>query len=133
MLRLPQLAVSVTLLLGTNLSFAQAKSTLPTHDPWNPQHIDVLPAEIRNAIASFARTCGRRLAAQHSFATYFQRGTTKLIGLHFEHLSCLNRAAICSASDCLHQVYISTGGRYRLLSSSRVPELDLTQVKFAPR
>jgi hypothetical protein len=38
-----------------------------------------------------------------------------------------------SFGGCLHQVYISTGGRYRLLSSSHVPELDLTQVKPAAR
>jgi hypothetical protein len=98
-----------------------------------PQHISGLPAEVRNAIAPFARACGGRLVAQHSFASYFQRGTAKLIGLHFEHLRCANRAAICSAAGCLHQVYISTGGRYRLLSSSHVPELDLTQVKPAAR
>jgi len=103
---------------------------VPAHDPWSPQHIDSLPAEIRNAIAPFARACGGRLAAEHSFATYFQRGAAKLIALHFEHLSCPNRAAICKAPGCLHQVYISTGGRYRLLRSSYVLELDLTQVKI---
>ena len=78
MLRGPQLAVSVALLLGSGLSFAQAKSAVPAHDPWSPQHIDSLPAEIRNAIAPFARACGGRLAAEHSFATYFQRGAAKL-------------------------------------------------------
>jgi hypothetical protein len=77
MLRGPQLAVSVALLLGSGLSFAQAKSAVPAHDPWSPQHIDSLPAEIRNAIAPFARACGGRLAAEHSFATYFQRGAAK--------------------------------------------------------
>jgi hypothetical protein len=131
MLRRSQLALSVAFLLGGFVS-AQAKSTLPTEDPWNPQHISGLPAEIVNVIAPFARVCGGRLAAEHSFASYFQRGTTKLIGLHFEHFSCPNRAAVCTAAGCLHQVYISTGGRYRLLRSSYVPELDLTQVKVAP-
>jgi hypothetical protein len=69
------------------------------------------------------------LAAEHSFARYFQSGNAKLIGLHFEHLRCGDRAAVCKAAGCLHQVYISTGGKYRLLKSSYVPELDLTQVK----
>jgi hypothetical protein len=99
----------------------------------NPQHIDSLPAEIRSAIAPYARVCGGPLAAEHSFVRYFQSGTAKLIGLHFEHLRCSNRAAVCTAAGCLHQVYISTGGRYRLLRSSYVPELDLTQVKIPPR
>jgi hypothetical protein len=128
-----QLVVTAAILAEAGLVCAQAKSALPSEDRWNPQHISGLPAEIRSAIAPFARACGGRPAAEHSFATYFQRGTAKLIGLHFEHLRCPNRAAVCSAAGCLHQVYISTGGRYRLLSSSHVPELDLTQVKPAPR
>jgi hypothetical protein len=130
MLRVPPLAVSVALLLGTGFSSAQAKSALPAEDRWNPQHIDGLPAEIRSAIAPYARVCGGPLAAEHSFVRYFQSGTTKLIGLHFEHLRCSNREAVCTAAGCLHQVYISTGGRYRLLRSSYVPELDLTQIKI---
>ena len=132
MFRWLQLFVTAAMLIEAGFICAQAKSTLSPHDPWNPQHISGLPAEIRNAIAPFARVCGGQLAAEHSFATYFQRGTAKLIGLHFEHLSCPNRAALCSAAGCLHQVYISTGGRYRLLSSSHVPELDLTQIRLAP-
>jgi hypothetical protein len=80
MLRVPPLAVSVALLLGTGFSSAQAKSALPAEDRWNPQHIDGLPAEIRSAIAPYARVCGGPLAAEHSFVRYFQSGTTKLIG-----------------------------------------------------
>jgi hypothetical protein len=113
-----QLFIAAAILVAGTAICAQAKSTLPSEGRWNPQHINDLPAEIRNAIAPFAQVCGGRLAAEHSFASYFQRGTTKLIGLHFEHLSCPNRTAICSAAGCLHQVYISTGGRYRLLSLS---------------
>ena len=96
------------------------------------QHIDRLPAEVRNAISSYARVCGGPLAAEHSFALYFRSGNANLIGLHFEHLRCTDRAAVCKAAGCLHQIYISTGGRYRLLRSSYVPELDLTQVRITP-
>lgn len=133
MLRGLQLALSAASLVTVAFTGAQAKSTMRLEDPWNPQHINGLPAEIRNALALYARACGGPLAAEHLFATYFQRGAAKLIGLHFEHLSCPNRAAVCMAAGCLHQVYISTGGRYRLLRSSYVPELDLTQVKIPPR
>jgi hypothetical protein len=133
MLRKPPLAVSLALLIGSGFSSAQAKSSLPAEDRWNPQHIDGLPAEIRSAIAPYARVCGGPLAAEHSFVRYFQREAAKLIGLHFEHLRCNNRAAVCTAAGCLHQVYISTGGKYRLLRSLYVPELDLTEVKIPPR
>lgn len=134
MLRGPQLAISVALLLGSGFISAQARSSgTPPEDRWNPQHIGGLPVEIRNAIAPYARVCGGPLAAEHSFVRYFQSGTAKLIGLHFEHLRCADRAAVCTAAGCLHQVYISTGGKYRLLRSLYVPELDLTEVKIPPR
>jgi len=128
----PQLILSVALLLGCDFVAAQARGGVvaPREDRWNPQHIGGLPAEVREAIAPYARVCGAPLAAEHSFARYFQRGSAKLIGLHFEHVRCSNRAAVCTAAGCLHQVYISTGGRYRLLRSSYVPELDLTEVKI---
>jgi hypothetical protein len=112
---------------------AGARSSMPADDRWNAQHIDALPPEIRNAIASYTRMCGGPLAAEHSFARYLQSGTMKLIGLHFENVRCGSRASICKASGCLHQVYISRGGGpYRLLTSTYVPELDLTQIKIAP-
>ena len=112
---------------------AGARSSMPADDRWNAQHIDALPPEIRNAIASYTRMCGGPLAAEHSFARYLQSGTVKLIGLHFENVRCGNRASICKASGCLHQVYISrSGGPYRLLTSTYAPELDLTQIKIAP-
>ena len=133
MLRSLQVAVAAATLVEGGFISAQAKSALSSEDPWNPQHISGLPAEICNAIAPYARTCGGPLAAEHSFATHFQSGSARLIGLHFEHLSCRNRAAVCTAAGCLHQVYISTGGRYRLLRSAYVPELDLTQVKIPPQ
>jgi hypothetical protein len=125
-------ATAALLVLAGSIS-AGARSSMPADDRWNPQHIDGLPPEVRNAIASYARICGAPLAAEHSFARYFQNGTVKLIGLHFKGLRCGNRGADCKSAGCLHQVYVSTGGRYRLLSSSYVPELDLTQVKVGPQ
>lgn len=63
---------------------AGARSSMPADDRWNAQHIDALPPEVRNAIASCTRVCGGPLAAEHSFARYFQTGAVKLIGFHFE-------------------------------------------------
>ena len=130
MVRQLQLTVIAALLVLAGPISASARSSMPADDRWNAQHIDALPPEVRNAIASYARICGGPLAAEHSFARYFQNGSVKLIGLHFENVRCGNRASICKASGCLHQVYISRGGGpYRLLSSAYVPELDLTQIK----
>jgi hypothetical protein len=130
MVRQLQLTVTVALFVLGGFISAGARSNMPADDRWNPQHIDGLPSEVRNAIAPYARVCGGPLAAEHSFATYYKSGTANLIGIHFEHLRCGDRAAVCRPAGCLHQVYISTGGRYRLLRSSYVPELDLTNVKI---
>ena len=124
MVRHLELTVTVALLASGGFNSASARSSMPSEDRWNPQHIDGLPSEVRSAISSYARICGGPLAAEQSFARYFQKGTVKLIGLHFENIRCGNRASVCKASGCLHQVYISTGGGpYRLLKSSYVPEL----------
>ena len=128
-----QITMTTALVVLAGSFSAGARSSMPADDRWNAQHIDALPPEIRNAIASYTRMCGGPLAAEHSFARYLQSGTVKLIGLHFENVRCGNRASICKASGCLDQVYISRGGgAYRLLTSSFVPELELTQIKIAP-
>ena len=133
MVRQLQLTVIAALLVLAGSISASARSSMPADVRWNAQHIDALPPEVRNAIASYTRICGGPLAAEHSFARYFQNGSVKLIGLDFEDLRCGNRASICKASGCLHQVCISRGGGpYRLLRSAYVPELDLTQIKIGP-
>ena len=80
-------------------------------DPWNPQHINVLPPEIRNALGHMCAAP----RAQHQFAGYFHN--SRVLVLHFEHLRCGDRGALCTQAGCLHQVYVSTCGRYRLLRS----------------
>jgi len=117
---------------GTVIPVAARSSGLATEDRWNPWHVDDLPAEIRRGIAARAAACGRPLAAAHAFALHLDRAGTKLIGIHFERLRCSDRGALCTTAGCLHQVYISTGGPYRLLESVHVPELDFTHVKIPP-
>jgi hypothetical protein len=80
-------------------------------DPWNPQHINGLPPEIRNVLGQMCAAP----RAQHQFAGYFQN--SRVLVLHFERLRCGDRGALCTQAGCLHQVYVSTGGRYRLLRS----------------
>ena len=52
-------------------------------DPaWNPQHINALPAEVRNALMHM---CGDS-QAEHLFASYSQN--FRFLVLHFEHFRC---------------------------------------------
>ena len=102
-------------LLATSISQASpafARGGLHLLDPrLNPQHINGLPAEVRDAVAHMCRGA----QAQHQFAAYSQ--TSQVLVLHFEHFRCGNGRATCTQAGCLHQVYVSTGGRYRLLRS----------------
>ena len=112
--------IAIGLLATASLALpAFARGGLHLLDPaWNRQHISGLPAEVRNALAHMCRDS----KAEHQFAGYFQN--SRILVLHFEHFRCSNRGALCTQAGCLHQVYISTGGRYRLLRSYYAPEGD---------
>ena len=105
------------LVTGSLASPAFARGGLHLLDPaWNPQHINALPAGVRNALTQMCRDS----QAEHQFASYSQN--LRVLVLHFEHFHCGNRGALCTQSGCLHQVYVSTGGHYRLLRSYRASD-----------
>lgn len=80
--------------------------------PWNPDHIDHLPQEVRRAVLAM---CPKSPSAAHYFATYTQ--DSQHINLHFEKLHCEQGPAFCTAAGCLHQVYALAAGRYHLVKS----------------
>ena len=82
-----------------------------SEDRYNPQHIDGLPPEIRNAIYHKCSTP----RALHDFASYSEN--MHRIVLHFEHFYCDERNAFCNASGCLHQVWVFADGHFRQLRS----------------
>lgn len=106
--------IVTAMLLGFSyqMSAAVARSGMGTSDhPWNPEHINQLPAEVRSAISYL---CGPSVRAAHYFATYSENA--RFLNLHFEHSQCQSQR-VCTQAGCLHQVYILTKGRYRLLRS----------------
>ena len=103
--------------LGGSQLFAKGGS-LTSESPDNPQHVEGLPPEIRAAI--IRRCHGPK--AHHNFASYTE--DLRTIALHFEHLHCDSDGAFCSPSGCLHQVYVSSHGHYRLLRSYYSPAED---------
>jgi hypothetical protein len=58
------------LLLCSTLEVSSKASGGARDDPWNPHHIEGLPAEVRQYIASI---CRGPAVAQHDFATYLPR------------------------------------------------------------
>lgn len=84
-------------------------------DRYEPQHIDGLPPEVREQVL---RLC-HAPRALHDFASYSEH--LRKVVLHFERLYCSDKP-FCGPSGCLHQTYVSSGGRYRLIGSYYAPE-----------
>lgn len=107
------IVVGIVLLLLCNPPPASARGSQVAHDdPWNPEHIEHLPLEVRNAVI---RMCRDPPHAGHYFATYLDN--SHVMKLHFEHLHCDGQAAFCRGDSCLHEEYLSSGGHYRLMRS----------------
>lgn len=112
------LSRSICVLIAIVITCAQASAkggSFHTPDFYNPQHVDSLPAEVRNSIL---HRCGTPRAL-HSFASYSEH--LKRIVLHFEHFVCDGDGSYCTQSGCLHQVWVSAGGHYRLVRSYYAP------------
>jgi hypothetical protein len=97
----------LTMALGAVVSVGTSANAQIIKDlPWNPEHINHLPPEIRGAVLA---QCSQRPNAGHYFATSFHDE----VRLHYEHLQC-DTKAFCNGSQCLHEVYKLSAGHYRL-------------------
>ena len=124
---------SASLLGQTGVLHARASSVAISEDPLNPAHIETLPREVRANIGRAARACGAGFGARHAFSRSIQDRVTgaQFISIHFDETHCDNRAALCTAAGCLHQVYVSKGGPYRLILNVYAPEVTLKLVDGA--
>ena len=105
-------AVAAAFLIGGD---AIAKgSNYRSDDRYNPQHITSLPPEVR-AVVEHECSDPRAL---HEFAAYDEG---RRIVLHYEHFYCQGHDVFCKAEGCLHQVYVPSGGHYRLQRSYYAP------------
>ena len=93
-------------------SGALARGGFSHDDPWNPEHIDRLPPEIRNSVIHM---CSERPSAAHYFATYLDNA--RIIRLHFEHFDCEGRQIFRDADRCLHEEFELSHSHYRLIRS----------------
>jgi hypothetical protein len=111
-----------------------ARGGMSHTDVASTRHIEELPSEIRNALGRWQSACGAPLKARALFAHYLGDSAVgyRLIALHFHELSCANGAGLCTNRGCLHQVYISTDGAYRLAFSANVPDITLTFLDHTP-
>lgn len=65
------------------------------------------------------------MKARSSFSRVTEITGHRYLALHFEHLQCEDRAALCSVSACLHEVYELRNGRFHKVTSLHTSELRL--------
>lgn len=119
--------MTAALLLASLLACGQssARGSFATENPWASEHIEGLPADIRRGIFARARACGSTAAAGHYFSVSIEAGGRRFVSLHFEDFACADRAAVCNGG-CLHEVYLESRGRHRLVFSVRARDLKMT-------
>ena len=106
--RTPLLAIC--LLFCSELPAASKSSLGSKDDPWNPDHIGSLPAEIQRYIAGICKGPPR---AQHDFATYAPRERRWRINL--EYLRCDGLGEYRRGNQCLDVDFVAVGSRFRFV------------------
>ncbi|MBN8904543.1 MAG: hypothetical protein J0H57_26290, partial [Rhodospirillales bacterium] len=95
-------------------------------------YVQNLPAEVRASLRKYTKACGDELTAASGFSRFIDVGRLRLIALHFHDLRCVGRDTFCDSGKCLHQVYMSHGGRYHLVMSVQANEITLTSLDTTP-
>jgi len=85
---------------------------MANQNPYKTQYVESLPPEVRAALIQQCRSTAKAL---HNFASYTEN--PKRIVLRFEYFYCNSGGTFCGPSGCLHQIYVSSHGHYRLLRS----------------
>ena len=92
---------------------------------WDPAHLQKLPPEIRASVQKWEAACGGSLAASQQFALYLTVPGAQFVALHFDDFRCGNKSVHCDATGCLHEVYVSTNGRYRRVLTVHARDIRL--------
>jgi hypothetical protein len=110
-------AFTLSLLCSTQLS---AKGgNMANQDPYKTQYVESLPPEVR---AALIHQCSSTVKALPNFASHPEN--TGRIVLRFEYFYCNSGGTFCGPSGCLHQIYVSSHGHYKLLRSYYSPAGD---------
>jgi hypothetical protein len=105
-------------LLGCSQLSAKG-GNMANQNPYRTHYVESLPPEVRTALT---QQCHRTAKALPNFASYSENN--KWIVLRFEHFYCNSGGTFCGPSGCLHQIYVSSHGRYKLLRSYYSPSKD---------
>ena len=107
------LLLATTILFSSQIPAASKGSAVIHDDPFNPHHIDDLPADVRQYIAAI---CKSPASAHHDFATYSPR--EKRWRINLEYLRCGGLGEYRRGNQCMDVDFIEVGTRYRLASKA---------------
>jgi hypothetical protein len=105
---------------------AGAAASFASEDPWAAEHIGKLPPDLRREVSRRGRACGSGALAGHYFAVSIEGGGRRFVSLHFEDFSCGDRAQVCRGDACLHEIFVESGGRYRVVFSRYAKDVRMT-------
>jgi hypothetical protein len=105
---------------------AGAAASFATEYPWAAEHIEKLPPDIRREVSRRERACGSGALAGHYFAVSIEGRGQRFVSLHFEDFSCADRAQVCRGGACLHEIFVESGGRHRVVFSRYVEDVRMT-------
>ena len=131
--RLFATAITATITSSVIVLPAFSLASSPVHDNQpKPAYIQTLPPEVRSNLQRYRKVCGDALTATNGFSRFIAVSGFHLIALHFHDLRCDDRSGFCKGDRCLHQVYVSHGGRYRLILSEQITEVTLSSIDGTP-
>jgi hypothetical protein len=105
------LLLALCLLICSELPAVSKGSAANKEDPWDPRHIDNLPAEVRQYITGICKGPAR---AQHDFATYSPH--EKRWRINLEYLQCNGLGEYRRGNQCLDVDFVEIGSHFRVAS-----------------
>ena len=125
--------MSALLLAGSlsATSAAYARGGFASENPFAAEHIEALPPEIQRKLSARAKACGNKAAAAHYFSVTIGANGEQFLSLHFEEFSCRARTTLCQGDLCLHEVYLRSRGKHRLVFSVNARDLKMVKVNGA--
>ena len=125
-------ALLIAIALVAASTGANAFSSSSSRGRWSnltTEHMRQLPPGVRAAILNAQKICGEETASvRNGFLRYLKETNgDEFIALHFDQFNCQNRSALCTATGCLHQIFVARRGvAHHEVWRDHVQEIDMT-------
>jgi hypothetical protein len=123
-----RVAVAILGLLSSiylEIGDAAARGRYSNFGPWSNDQTQALPSYIGDVASQRPRACGDVIAAGHYLSTSMSVGGRQFISVDFGGFGCSNRAAVCNAEGCLHEVYVESRSRHQRVFSAYARDVTM--------